>query len=116
MLAVGLSAGLHLRREFACWCQDQGPYRMTRRGHARVGVALESLQHRQGETGCLAGTGLCGRHHVAAEKNRGNRFLLDRGCLRIALLLDRLEQFRGQAQFGKLHVRFTPASLKKKTR
>src|SRR5262245_41786135 len=58
----------------------------------------EPLQHRQCKTGGLAGAGLCGAKQVATAQYERNRLRLDWSGLGIALLGNRAEQLRAQAE------------------
>jgi hypothetical protein len=64
----------------------------------RARRAGEQLQHRQCKTRGLAGAGLCGAKQVAATQYERNRLRLDWGGLGIALLGNRAQQLRAQAE------------------
>ena len=72
--AVGRHVLRHLGGQFAGGGEHQTAH------HAIAGMApmAEALQHRQGETGGLAGAGLGGCHHVPPLEHRGNALALDR--------------------------------------
>ncbi len=82
VLAVFDEAFLDLRGEFARRLKDEGAR------HAGAGAALlEHRDHRQGESGCLAGAGLGNAENVAAGENVRDRLSLNgsgggiaRGC------------------------------------
>ena len=81
VFAVFLDRFLDLDREFAGRSQDQRAHRMAGRRGAGIGVALQTLQDRQGEAGGLAGPGLRAAHDVQARHDNGNGLRLDgRGC------------------------------------
>ena len=74
MAAELLEGFLHLRRQFAGGLQDQRPR------HAGPGAALlQERQHRQGEGGSLAGTGLGQTQDIPARQGWWNGFGLDGG-------------------------------------
>ena len=72
--------------------------------YAGTGVGLESLQHRQRESGGFAGAGLCTGHYILTQENRRYRLLLDGGGRAIALLLDCVEQLGDEAEITELHA------------
>ena len=102
VLAVGLHGFFHLGGEFARGGEHQGAdgAGLLRR------AAAEQLQHGQGEGGGLAGAGLRAGQQVVALQHGGDGLLLDRGGLRVALLLHGLQNGRSQVQFFKVHSRW----------
>ena len=99
VLAVLFEVLGDLNREFAGGLKDQG----TR--HSRAAAAGgEDIDHRQHETGRLAGARLSNRDHVLHHQDLRDRLRLD-GCrLAIASSLDCLQQFVGKAEIGKIHI------------
>src|SRR6266851_2317133 len=98
VLAVGLERVGDLRGELARRLQDE------RARHARLGAAGgQDVDHRQGEAGGLAGSGLRAAEHVAARQDDGNGLLLDRcrGC--IAGVGYGLQNFGRKPKIGKIH-------------
>jgi hypothetical protein len=107
ILAVNLERIGDLRRQLARRLEDQRPR------HARLGTTLaEDIDHRQGETGGLAGAGLRAAQHVAAHEDLRNRLFLDRGRGLVAGFGDRAQHVLAKAQFGKAHMPccFSPAN------
>jgi hypothetical protein len=85
VLAVLLEVFGHLGGQFAGRFEDQ------RARHERATAAMgENVDHRQNETGGLAGTGLGDADDVAHHQDRGNCLCLDRSRLVIAGIRDRL--------------------------
>ena len=86
VFAVFLETLRHLGGQLAGRLQDQRP------GHPRLGAAGgEDIDHRQGETGGLAGAGLGQPDHVAPHQDGGDGFFLDRRRLGVAGLGDRAQ-------------------------
>ncbi len=77
--AVGAEAVEDLDGQLARRRDDQRAHRMARRREARVGVGAQALEHRQRESGGLAGAGLGAAHQVAALEHQRNGLVLDRG-------------------------------------
>ena len=68
---------------------------------ARAWAIGQTLQHRQGKTGGLAGAGLSAGQQIATFKHGGNGLELDRCGGGVALGFDSTQQFDPQAEFGK---------------
>jgi hypothetical protein len=68
----------------------------------------ENVDHRQHETGGLAGARLRDADQVAHHQHAGDGLRLDRSRLVIAGVRHRLQQFVRQAEIGKLHQRQFP--------
>ena len=94
VLAIVANTVPHLGGEFTRRRQDQGPD-----ATAVDGSMLQAMQHRQRETGCLAGARLGARKDVGAFQNKGNSLLLDRGCHLVTLFFDSTQQFGREAEF-----------------
>jgi hypothetical protein len=71
---------------------------MARGRLAAVGLAGQQLKDGQGEAGGLAGAGLRGAEKVSAGENDGNGLRLDRGGQGVALVGDRAQKLRAQAE------------------
>ena len=85
VLAVGLEGVRHLRRELARRLEDE------RARHAGAGApGGEDVDHGKGETGGLAGAGLCATQDIASGQHIGDGLFLDRGGGGIAGIGDRL--------------------------
>ena len=98
VFAVGLEAFRHLGRQFPCRFQDQRP------GHPGLGPAGgKDVDHRQRETGGLAGAGLGTAENVAAHENHGDGLFLDWGGLGVARVADGAQDSVAQAQFTEAH-------------
>ena len=98
MLAVALKGGLDLGRELARRLEDQ------RARHPRPRPSGgELVDHRQRKAGGLAGAGLGTAQYVAPLGDDGDGLLLDRGGGGIAGVCYRLQKFRRESQFVKIH-------------
>ena len=98
VFAVGLEAFRHLGRQLAGRFQDQRP------GHPGLGPAGgKDVDHRQRETGGLAGAGLGATEDVAAHENHGDGLFLDRCGLGVARVANGAQDFFAQAQFFEAH-------------
>ena len=87
-----------LRCEFARRFQDQ------RARHAGAGAPLFKLrQHRQDESGGLAGAGLGDAENVASGERQRNGLRLDGRRGGVARGFDGAQHFFAEAEFGKLH-------------
>ncbi len=99
VLAVVLEVLGHLGGQLAGRAQDQ------RARHPRPGPALgQHGDHRQHETGGLAGAGLGDAEHVAAFQRVGDRLRLDRRRVGIASFRDGFEHARIELEISELHV------------
>ena len=98
MFGIGVKVFSHLCGKFAGRAQDQRP------GHPRPGPAPpQQGDHRQHETGGLAGAGLRNAQYVAAQQRRGDSPRLNRGRRQIAGVDHRLKHLGVKVQVGKLH-------------
>ena len=98
VLAVLLEALGDLRREFACRLQDQ------RARHARLCPAIgQTLDHRQGEPGRLAGARLGDAHDILAAEDDRNGLFLDGSRCGVTGFRDGAEQFGAKAEAFKRH-------------
>ena len=98
VLGVGLEALLHLDREFARRCEHQHAHRVLRGRGAARGHRRKPLQRGQRKGAGLAGARLRAGHEVAPCEDDGDRLLLDRGRLRVAEIVDRLEEGRDETE------------------
>ena len=102
MLAVVADAGVDLLGQFAGRDQDQCTHRV--RSDLRP-LQGQPLQQRQGETGGLAGAGLCCGEQVAALERRGYGLGLDRRRRAVAEPFEGLEQGVEQTEGSERHER-----------
>ena len=99
VLAVLLEVLDDLRCEFARRFENE------RARHACPGTALfEHRDHRQGEGGGLAGSGLRDTENVAAGENVGNSLFLNGRRGLVASRFNGGDNFVGQAEIGKGHI------------
>jgi hypothetical protein len=96
--AVGAHALTDLRGKLARGRENQDPHAPP--AGARI---LQSLQQRQSEAGRLAGAGLSAGQDVPAVEDLWNRLLLDRGRMKVSLVIDRAQQFGRQAELIEKH-------------
>ena len=99
VLAVALETLAHLRREFPRRLQDE----RTRHPRPRP-PGGEHVDHRQGETGGLAGARLCATQHVAPCEHDGDRLFLYRRRLGVTGVLDRFERIVAQPKILESHA------------
>ena len=102
VLAVVADAGVDLLGQFAGRNQDQCTHRV--RSDLRP-LQGQPLQQRQGETGGLAGAGLCCGEQVAALERRGYGLGLDRRRRAVAEPFEGLEQGVEQTEGSERHER-----------
>ncbi len=102
MAAVIAQALVHLRGQLTGRGQDQRTRTALARG-GTVAVNHQPLQHRQHESGGLAGTGLGASEQVAAGQHQGNGLRLDRRGRGIALRSHRAQQFGRQPEGVERH-------------
>jgi len=94
VLAVFLEALVNLCGEFAGRLEDQ------RARHAGPRAAfLKHGDHRQDESGGLAGAGLCDPQHIAPRENVGDGLGLDGGGGFVTGRFDSAEDLVGQTKF-----------------
>ncbi len=99
VLAVFFEIFCNLRGEFARRCENQ------RARHERTAAAAgHDIDHRQDETGRLAGARLGDADDILHHQDRRNRLHLDVGGDGIARGFHRFEQGRGEAEVGKGHA------------
>ena len=98
---VGLEAVGDLHRQLAGGHQHQRA-RLARAG--RRGFLAQAVEHRQRERGGLAGAGLGAAQHVAAGQHQRDRLLLDRGGGGVAIVGERAQQGRREAEGFERHV------------
>ena len=99
MPAVGAEAFRDLAGELARRREHQHAAALAQRGPA---VGGEAMQDRQGECGRLAGAGLGDAQQVAAGQHARYGLRLDGRGRGVAFVLQRLENRRGKAEFGKV--------------
>ncbi len=96
VLGVFVEGAGHLVRQFAGGAEHQGAR------HARAGPAGgQTVDHRQGEGGGLAGAGLGDAQHVAAGQGDRDRLFLDRGRGLVAGFGHRPDKFGAEPQVRK---------------
>ena len=98
MPAVGLEAFDDLAGELARRTQDKRAAGTRLRPQADAG---EVMEHRQCESRCLAGSGLCDADDIARGEHVRNRLRLDRGRGGIALVDERAGDGFGKAEIEK---------------
>ena len=99
MPAVGAEAFGDLAGELAGRREHQHAAAFAQR---RPAVGGQAMQDRQGECGGLAGAGLGDAQQVAAGQHARYGLRLDRRGRGVAFVLQRLEDRRGEAEFGKI--------------
>ncbi len=102
---VDLEAVVNLGGEFAGRCQYQHArlLRAVAMFTIRVTTRKQQFEYRQGETACLAGTGLGGDHQVTALQHGGNGPLLHGSRLGVTGGLDGTGQSLGETEGSKGH-------------
>ncbi len=104
MAAIGAEAGFNLAGQFAGGGEDQ---RSAGFGRGFALVDPEMVQHRQCESGSLAGSGLSQAEKIVASQHERNSLSLDRSRLGIAVSHQRFKDGRGEAERVKiLQLRF----------
>jgi len=99
VLAIGLEILGNLCGEFACRFENE------RARHPRLGTSARQLvDHRQRETGRLAGARLGDAEHVASGQYMGNGFRLNRRRFRVAGFGYSLQYLRREAEVFKFHM------------
>ncbi len=98
-VAVVDDALVHLGGEFTSWGEDEGAGALVFEG--RLG---ESLQERQAESGCLAGSGLGSSEDVSSFEDGGDGFGLDGRWLGVAFCCDGSSDFRTESESCEWHM------------
>ena len=98
VLAVHADGFFDLRGEFAGGREDQRAQRLALGARVRGRLVGQALQHRQYETGGLAGAGLRAGEEVATGENGWNGLGLDRRRRGVAMIGDRAQQRFGEPE------------------